>query len=457
MKRTSESIAGVQRGLTRRDFLKAGTAGAAALAGAAWAGAAPAVPSGARPNVLFIISDQLALEAISAHGCADVHTPNIDRLVRGGVSFRESYTTYPLCSPARSSMFTGRMPSETGVVNNSIPILPSIPNMGQWLGQEGYESIYVGKWHMPAGYQADIPGFTVLPGGIGGQGNAGDPAVSRACQGYLLNRSAGKPFLLIASLLQPHDICSWVSSHVAPAGWERMPQIDGKLPPLPANFGFDPREPRALQRRQRPQWSDEQWRFYLWSYYRHAEMVDAEVGRILDALEMSGEARNTLVVFTADHGEGRGRHHLVLKNYLYDEAARVPLLVSYPGRIPEGRQDRAHLVSGIDILPTICDYAGLKTPPEVIGRSVKPVIDGKAGAWREFVAGEVAGGGRMIRTPGHKYVVYPADPVEQLFDMKADSGEMRNLAPEPAHASALETHRKLLKEWQGRLRIAPQS
>ncbi len=207
MKRNETSTQVATRCVSRRDFLKAGAAGAITLAGSAVAAGFPAPAATRRPNVLFIISDQLALEAISAHGCTDVHTPNIDRLVRGGVSFRESYTSYPLCSPARSSMLTGRMPSETGVVNNGIPIRSTIPNMGQWFGQQGYESVYAGKWHMPGSFQADIPGFTVLPGGIGGQGNAGDPGVSRACQGYLLNRSAGKPFLMIASLLQPHDIC----------------------------------------------------------------------------------------------------------------------------------------------------------------------------------------------------------------------------------------------------------
>jgi choline-sulfatase len=434
---------------TRRDFFKAG---AASLAAAASGFGMPAVANGKRPNFLFIITDQQSVEAISAHGCTDLRTPNIDRLVRGGVSFRDSYSAYPLCSPARSSMFTGRMPSETGVVNNGIPILPSIPNVGQWLGQEGYESVYCGKWHMPESYAESIPGFRVLPGGIGGQGNMGDSAVSRACQAYLLNRSQEKPFLLISSFLQPHDICGWVADHFGPGGWEAAPDIGGKFPALPANFNFDPREPRMLQKRPRPQWSDQQWRFYLWSYYRHVEMVDAEVGRVLDALDASGERENTAVILTADHGEGRGRHHMVLKNYLYDEAAKVPFLVSWPGHVPAGKQDTAHLVSGIDITPTICDYAGIKAPSPMTGRSVRPLIEGKRTEWREFVAAEVAGNGRMIRTPGHKYIAYKDDPVEQIFDMMSDSGETRNLAPNGG--STLEDHRKLLKDWTAHLKLA---
>lgn len=202
---------------------------------------------------------------------------------------------------------------------------------------------------------------------------------------------------------------------------------------------------------------DEQWRFYLWSYYRHVEMVDAEVGRVLDALEDSGERENTVIILTSDHGEGRGRHHMVGKNYLYDEASRVPFLISWPGRLPAGKQDTTHLVSGIDIMPTICDYAGVKAPAEMTGRSVRPLIEGKQIPWREFVAAEVAGNGRMIRTPSHKYIAYADDPVEQLFDMRTDTGETKNLAPDSRHAPVLEAHRGLLKEWTGHLKLAPRA
>jgi arylsulfatase A-like enzyme len=438
--------------LSRRDLLKIS---AAPLAAPAAGFGMPAVLAGKRPNFLFIITDQQSLDAISAHGCADVRTPNIDRLVRGGVSFRESYTAFPLCSPARSCMFTGRMPSETGVVKNSIPIHPSVPDIGHWLGQEGYDTIYAGKWHMREVYTDSIPGFTVLPGGLIRQGQTGDSAVSRSCQAYLSNRTGSNPFLLIASFLQPHDICAWVADHFVSKGWESMPEIQGKLPALPTNFHFDPREPAALKKQPRPQWSDEQWRFYLWSYYRHVEMVDAEVGRVMNALEDSGDLENTVVLLTTDHGEGGARHHKVLKNYLYDEAAKVPFIVSCPGRIPAGKQDLKNLVSGLDIMPTLCDYAKVNAPPDMRGRSLRPLIDGKRTEWREFVAAEVVQGGHMIRTPGHKYVAYDGDPVEQLFDMRADPGETRNLAMDTGHAAVLAEHQKLLKQWEGRLKPAP--
>ena len=310
--------------MKRRDFLRTGALGAPALA---LRGAASR-----RPNFLFIIADQLSMDAIAAHGNRFVRTPNLDRMAGAGVSFRDSYTAYPLCSPARSSMFTGRMPSETGVITNNLPIREEIPNLGQWLGARGYETVYAGKWHVPVNYTTNIPGFAVLPGGIGGQGHMGDAAVSRACQAWLHNRPGASPFLLVASLLQPHDICTWVSSHTRAAEWEKMARLSEPLPPLPANFEWDRKEPPTLRTQRRPQWSDGQWRYYLWSYYRHVEMVDAEIGRILDALEDSGRAKDTVVIFTTDHGEGSAHHHMVLKNYLYDEAAKVPLLVSWPGQ-----------------------------------------------------------------------------------------------------------------------------
>jgi choline-sulfatase len=437
--------------MKRRDFVCTGILGAPALAIRTARAAAAAPP----PSFLFVIADQLSMDAVTAHGNRFVRTPNLDRLARAGVSFRDSYTTYPLCSPARSSMFTGRMPSETGVITNGLPIRAEIPNLGQWLGGRGYEAVYAGKWHVPNSYTGDIPGFTVLPGGFTGQGHMGDAAVSRACQAWLHNRSSQSPFLLVASLLQPHDICAWVSSHTREAAWERMAEIPAPMPPIPANFEYDQTEPRAMRSERRPKWSEKQWRYYLWSYYRHVEMVDAEIGRLLDALEDTGRAQNTVVIMTSDHGEGSGHHQMVLKNYLYDEAAKVPLFVSWPGQTPAGKQDTAHLVSGIDIAPTICDYAGVAAPPDVTGRSLRPLVEGRNVQWREMVAAEVARGGRMVRTSECKYIVYPNDPVEQLFDWKTDSGETRNLASDSRHARALEAHRRLLKDWEGRLKLAP--
>ena len=447
--------------LNRRGFLKAGAAGSAAMLSQTLC-AAPSSGKPTRPNFVFLITDQQGLDTLSAQGCPGIDTPHLDRLAASGVSFIESHSTNPLCSPARSSMFTGRMPSETGVVKNGLPIRNDIPTMGQVLGQHRYDCVYVGKWHLPQSYTRFIPGFSVIPVGNNGHGTLLDRSVSRACQGFLRNRSTDRPFLMVASFLQPHDICQWASMHKQAPDELPYPEIAGQLPPLPPNFDFDPREPEnvANQRRsQRTDWSERQWRYYVWSYYRMIEEVDAEIGRVLDALEDSGDTENTVVVFTSDHGEGRGRHQMIVKDYLYEGALKVPLILSAPGRINQDVQDREHLVSGTDVLPTVCDFAGVAAPPGVAGSTLRPLLEGRAVEWRGFAMAEVkltgATPGYALRTPDHKYITYQGDPVEQLFDMRNDPGETRNLAGEAASADVLAEHRALLRHARSRLDLAP--
>jgi arylsulfatase A-like enzyme len=437
----------------RRQFLQTTAAGAVAagLTQPARAAEAPAL-SGAKPNFLFIICDQLGLDAISAHGCPDVHTPNIDRLVRRGVTFRESHSTNPVCSPARSSLFTGRMPVETGVISNNRAIHPSCPNMGQWLATAGYDSYYCGKWHVPDGYPTEIAGFNVLPVGAG-QGDLVDTVVSRWSESFLKSRNRTKPFCFVASLMQPHDICYWAiqGPRLVP---EKLPfeALAGKLPDLPPNNKSRPRAPAKLDRMVYTGFSDEQWHYYLYVYYRQVEMVDADIGRILDALDDSGQADNTIVILTSDHGEGRGRHSHVQKWYPYEESVKVPMIVSCSGQVAEGLVDEEHLISGLDVMCTMSDYAGLDAPPDSKGRSLRPLLEQKPTTWREFVSSEHHIDGRMLRTAQYKYVRYAGDPVEQLFDMNADPWEMRNRYDDPTLADVIRDHRKMLDAWEASLK-----
>ena len=456
------SAAGTHGGVNRRQFIRA--SGSATLAAAFGGLARPARAAAAArpPNLLFVITDQQHIDSIAATGCAHIRTPALDGLVRRGVCFTQSYSTNPVCSPARSSMFTGRPTSETGVYKNGLPIRSGMPNLGQWLSQESqYETVYAGKWHVPRTHSLSIPGFRVLNTGIGGQGNIGDASTSRACEAYLRNRSATRPFLMVASFLQPHDICEWLRLNCTRMDRLPFPELAQELPPLPPNFGFDEREPEPVRSRRAGNegvangWTEEQWRYYIWSYYRHVEMVDAEVGRVLQAVDDCGYARDTVVIFTADHGEGTGHHQMTRKNSLYDESARVPLILSGPGRMPKGQVDAAHVVSGLDILPTVCDYAGVKLPPDVRGRSLRPLVEGRTGEWRPACVSEVLNNsGRMVRTDRFKYVAYRDDPVEQLFDMVEDPGETKNLAPDAKHADTLAAHRDALRDWETRLDVA---
>ncbi len=457
----------IRGAVTRRQFLQAGRPETAAglvtqrrwpgqntPAGQPAAAPAPGSTSSSKPNIVFISADQLGIEAISAHGCPDVHTPNIDRLVMRGLSFQQCYTADPLCAPARSSWFTGRMPSETGVVDNGLSLRPGIPTMGHILQAGGYDTYYAGKWHLPMSYTDHIPGFRVLPSGLGGEGNMGDTAVSQACEGLLSNRRSAQPFLLVASLLQPHDICTWISNHDA---YPTRPMPDGltesQLPALPPNFA-DQRQPKEIKKS--PTWTPTQWRYYLWSYYRHVEMVDAEIGRILDAVENSPTAGNTIVIFASDHGEGQARHKRVTKNFLYDEAARVPLVISWPGQIAQGARDHSHLISSTDFLPTMCDYAGVATPDRVVGKSLRPLLEGKNTVWRDMVAAEVMRTGRMVRTDQYKYIAYRGRRSGRTIVRYAqhDPWETKNLYSDAKFASTVQDHRKLLADCKGRLDVS---
>ncbi len=426
-----------------------------------------------RPNVLFVFTDQQTISAMSCSGNPYVNTPNMDYLAARGVRFTRSYCTGPVCCPSRSSLVTGRMPHETGVVFNGDVPDPAIPNMGHVFREAGYETAWCGKWHLPESYvhtYDGIPGFDNVPltGGrnMFGLGNVVDFlfATNTAFMLRWEMEKIGLPWLIGVSLHNPHDICHWGS-----LPQRRHLNID-RYPPLPDNFAVPPDEPdvvRAIRAGlgaltnqeivRTHEWSDDQWRAYREAYYHMAEQVDRAIGLILVALEQGGWADNTLIVFTSDHGDGSGAHHWVAKNSLYDEPTSVPLIVSFPGRVPEGVVDEQHLVSGLDVLPTICDYAGIAAPP-TSGRSLRPGIQDPSAEWRDYVVSELSVGkpeepmlGRMVRSGRYKYCIYSVgEKLEQLFDMAEDPGEMHDLSAQPAMQGTLTEHRAMLREWAER-------
>ncbi|MHB9037683.1 MAG: sulfatase family protein [Armatimonadota bacterium] len=439
--------------ITRRQFIKHGIAGAAGLA---LAGSRPLFGasggSGRRPtNLLFIHTDQQHFQALSALGAKHVRTPNMDRLVRQGTTFTTSYSANPVCAPARACWYTGIPSSKNGMLSNNHTMSPDVPDLGQWLGARGYNSFYSGKWHIP-GRDPSI-GFNCLTWNPGLDGEQTDALVSRSAQSFLRSYDGDKPFFLSVGLTQPHDCCYWALARrgdieTLPGGLN-----EHDLPPLPENFECSMDGPSTMRKHTdgirgvTKLWSPLQWRYYLWSYYRMVEMVDAEIGRVLDALEDSRFKSDTLVIFTSDHGDGLARRKMVSKWYLYDEAVRVPLVVVPPGGGSE-KIDKGHVVSGLDISATLCDYAGAPVPPGCPGKSLRRLTEGKADEWHEFVVSESNITGRMVRTPEYKLITYKDERPELLFDMRRDPLEMTNLAREARYSDVVSDLRTRIGEWE---------
>lgn len=442
------------------------------------------------PNVLIITTDQQQVDAMSAAGNPWVKTPHMDSIAARGVYFTRSYCAFPLCSPSRAALHTGRTPHELRVDRCDVPIDPAIPISGQIFRAAGYDTGYAGKWHLPDSYPSPedgIAGFEVLMARPQGELAQGVDETAMNAGIEFLKRKHDKPFLLVVSFNNPHDICLPYGgrSSLLPALWKRyQPPPESKLPPLPANFsesadGLD--NLRGPYQSKSDPWDEKQWQRHRYAYFRMVEDVDRQVGQVLVALRQTGQEDNTVIVFTSDHGEGLGSHRWIGKEMFYDEEAAVPLIVSWKGVTPAGRIDREHLVSTLDVLPTICDYAGIQAPPAMRGGSLRTVIEEPQQPGHEFVVSEMAGmGGHssarfqppasnqvpvaemagggagmrvarsfMVRTKQYKYMFFPGgEHLEMFFDMQADPGEMRNLAGEKAMAVILDRHRQILAQWR---------
>ena len=424
-----------------------------------------------RPNILVILTDQHTNDALSYLGNPHLNTPAMDQLAAEGTFFTASYCTSPVCGPARSSLITGRMPHETGVVWNSTYIRSEVPTIGHIFKASGYRTAWAGKWHLPQSYPTkneidSVAGFKVLPfQSLQPEWDLGedtDGPIADAAVNYINNYSDDQPFLLGVSLHNPHDIC-----HVPrrPDEYAKAHELEG-LPPLPYNFEIDPEEPEFLaEKRLMDHYGDEllmtkdytpeDWQAYLYHYYRFTEMVDKEIGKILQALKDKGLDENTIVVLTSEHGDGGAGHKWAAKLSLYEEAATVPFIIRYKGHVPSQNIDRNQLVSGIDLAPTIIDYAGLSTSTTFTGRSLKPVLENPGQRLREYLVVQLADDkldssrqARLIRNNRYKYNLYNSgDRNEQLYDLWKDPGEQHNLAYIEAFQPIKSELHEALDEW----------
>jgi arylsulfatase A-like enzyme len=405
-----------------------------------------------RPNILLIMTDQQTHDAWSGASNPWLRTPAMDSLAARGTTFSEAICPYPVCSPSRSGIFTGRMPHEAGVMVNGKPIASGMATMGEVFRAGGYETVYGGKWHLPKSFDG-MTSFEKLIGGSG-QGKDMDAPLATTCAGWLRKRTSREPFFMVASFMNPHDVCEWIRQH---KGHRDHPNLR-KYPHAPVNMAIDPNEPEPVRYHRREgydlmsqavgiasEWQRDDFRQYIHDYYRMVEAVDLEVGRVLKALDESGLAKNTVVAFCSDHGEGMGAHRWVQKAAFYEPSVRVPLMLAGPG-IPAGVV-RSELANLTDLMPTFCDLAGIQRPGDL--RGIGLTKDDLSS--RSFVVSELRYGtedreGRMVRTKRYKYMAFNNGPnAEQLFDLELDPGETFNLVRQAG--TVLEDHRALLKGW----------
>ena len=457
-----------------------------------------------RPNVLLVISDQLHHQAIAAAGNEVIQTPNLDRLARGGVRFENALCPTPFCSPTRASLMTGLYPHQHGIIRNlgrdSAGLDPDLPTTEQALLDAGYVARQLGKWHL--GQKTRVPAYAQDPElsyrdyfrpiargmpqpPAGPTSRVGRPiypteAVRSANAMYdgdgppnswigrtdvppehteeawitdraieTLRELAGNPFFMTISFPAPHAL--WAINEPY---YSLHPRQDIGLPANRHSVQDVDRKTAAWRFGQLL--GDEGLREYLGVYYGMVSMMDANLGRILDELQRSGDEDNTLVIFTADHGDMQGGHSMYGKtSYLmYEETTRVPLLLRWPGPIPAGKTIKTQAGS-CDVSPTILDYLGLRVPTSFAGQSLRDPIDGKEDLDRPIFAerdrsalGEGGGGHfqRLIRTHKWKYS-YHSRGDSQLYHLAVDPGETENLIHEGSARDAKQRMHAELVRW----------
>ena len=429
-----------------------------------------------QPNVLFLISDDLN-NMLGCYGDPRVQTPHIDRLAARGVRFERAYCTYPLCGPSRNSLLTGLYPNSTGIHQNSQIFRQTIPkqlSMPQAFRQQGYFAARIGKlyhynvpksvgtnghddpgsWELelnPAGCdrlieEPDI--FTLRPNSFGGTlswyasprpDEEHTDGLNAADAEWVLERCAqreDRPFFLAVGYFRPHTPYVAPKSYFEPYPEDKMPVVQGveedqqDIPP--PGLGSHKKEHELL--------NDDLRRQCLQAYLASISFMDAQVGRVVGKLDELGLADNTIIVFTSDHGYHMGEHGLWQKMSLFEESARVPLLIVAPGAAKQGRV-AATPVSQVDLFKTLAELAGVTTPDNVQGQSLVPILKDPSQTGRGWALTQVRRGnakqrffGYSLRTSRWRYTEWDDGAQgRELYDHESDPRELTNLAADPDH------------------------
>lgn len=429
------------------------------------------------PNILVIMADEHAAWASGAYGHPFIQMPNMDALAGRGVTFDAAYCNSPLCAPSRAAFMTGRLAHSVGAWNNGLVLSSDLPTWAHYLSAAGYQTVLTGKQHFVGpdqrhGFELRLGGevhstrtrpwsYVTAPGGpVLSHYIKAEPGRNRWIEhdyemtehatGFLRGegRDASRPFALCVSLFAPH-----FPFQVEEQYWQRYWPALADLPEVPEGY-VDRLHPawRAQYDLYRVADLDEtQIRRARAAYYGLCSFLDDQIGRLLGALEVSGHAEDTLIVYTTDHGEHLGQHGLWLKKTFFEESVRVPLIVAGPG-LPRGER-RGQVVSLVDLAAALVEWGGGAVPSDFDGRSLAGVARDTKQPWVDLAISEhigtdelmllpevqIAGQPRRMIRLGRYKLNYFQDAAPELYDLEADPGEWRDLAADPAYASVVRT------------------
>ena len=437
--------------------------------------ALPALAQSRQPNVLFIVADDLR----PTYGDRSVHTPNLNRLAQRGVRFERAYVQYPVCNPSRVSFLTGLRPETARVLDNTTYFrrpLPDIVTLPQLFKQQGYFTASLGKIFHRGGTMDDVNADWADPDswshvkfyqstarGKQGEGRNLTNGALKWCQWLaaegtdedqpdgqvaaeavrLLNEKRNEPFFLGVGFHKPHD------PFIAPKKYFDLYPLDKiALHRDPAERS--PEEQFAIPPGQFTQFklfTDQERKEFKRAYLAGVSFMDAQLGKVLDALEQNKLWDNTIIVFIGDHGYHLGERGWWNKNTLFDLSARAPMLIAAP-KMKSGKATSA-LVEFVDLYPTLAELAGLKAPHKLAGASLKPLLNNPTGKGKDAAFTVVTRGktiGRSVRTARWRYTEWDnGTRGVELYDHQNDAGEYRNLAREAKHAATVAELKKLLQ------------
>lgn len=438
-----------------------------------------------QPNFVVFITDQQQNTKLSWYGEPGLDTPTMDRIAGSGYSFMNAYCAFPLSIPQRFSLFTGMYPSSVnlrfnpGKTDRNLVAMDAIESMqpdmlANLFNNAGYDTFYGGKAHLVSREINEDPKFY----GFRNIYSTDRRNLLGADAAALIDSKSpdDKPFLMVVSYINPHDICEFddyvvlqemepkvrarkadgisrVSRYINDTyRWSEDVFYDSLCPPLPANHAVMKGEPAGMPGKT-GDYTEREWRMHRWVYNRLIEEVDSDMAPVMRALERGGFMDNTYIIFMSDHGDMDASHCREHKSVPYEEAQKVPFIISGPG-IGKGVKDtRTAINTGIDFLPTICDLAGIKIPDKYPGISVKAAAMGKqTDTKRRDIFCEGKNWYQIIEDGRYKYTIMESkgNPVI-LVDLKTDPGESRNLTGDPDyHDIEKRLDRKLRNNLTGR-------